>query len=398
MEKQICIECGSAQVNHNAEWWSNWFEHWSSTYLKPLEYLRRIVHPHIARLPWNSFAVLVLKIGVKVKLLQISENLFPSDNSRTMALWNAAQSRGINITRFSILSRPTEFSIARHGRRSQAYMSMPRPKGTPSDAYFWMDNKSEMQKKLMKDGIPVPKSFECKTEQQAIEAFRKINSRVIVKPTYGSRSRHTVVGISDEQELIRAFKIALLISPWVMVQEELPGMVHRILWIGNKVVAVMRREPAYVIGNGRQTIRELVEIENLNPARQGPIFHHLPADEEVAQELTKAGLNWDSILPIGAMAILNPKVSRGNGAVNVDVTEETHPVNMELFTKIGRYINDPLVGLDFIIRDIAKPWNEQLPCGVIECNALPYVDLHSYPFAGPVRDGAGALWDLIFPQ
>lgn len=398
MEKIGCIECGSAQVNHNSEWWSNWFEHWTSTYLKPLEYVRRVVHPAIARLPWNLLAIVVLKVGTAVKVFRISENLLPTDNSRTIALWNAAQLRDIKITRFSIFSRPTEFSIARHGKYAQAYMSMPRPKGPPSNAYFWMDNKSEMQKNFIKVGIPVPKSYECKTEQQAIEAFRKINSRVIVKPTYGSRSRHTIVGISTEQDLIKSFNIALQISPWVMVQEELPGMVHRILWVGNRVVAVMRREPAYVTGNGANTIKELVEIENGNPVRQGPIFHHLPTDQEATEELKKVGLDWSSISPAGKIVILNPKVSRGNGAINVDVTDDVHPANMNLFKKIGSFINDPLVGIDFIIQDITKPWSEQLPCGVIECNALPYVDLHSYPFSGSSRDGAGAVWDLIFPR
>jgi D-alanine-D-alanine ligase-like ATP-grasp enzyme len=398
MNESTCIDCGSAPVNHGSEWWSNWLEHWSNRYAYPLEYTRQLVQPAISFLPWNWLALLLLRTASYLRIIEISDQLLDTDSSRTKALWDSAQTRNIVVQRIKVFGRPSEISIARHRKHSQVFMSMPRPAGPPSHAYFWMDNKSVMHKRFIDAGIPVPKSFECRTLSQALQAFKQINSSVIVKPTYGSRSRHTIVGINTEQELEKAFGIAQQISPWVMVQEELSGMVHRILWVGNKVVAVMRREPAYVTGNGASSIKELVDLENKNPLRQGPIFHHLPTDAEASEELQRNGLAWDTVLPAGSAAILNPKVSRGNGAVNVDVTEQTHPENMKLFQKIGLFVNDPLVGVDFIIQDITRPWQEQIPCGVIECNALPYVDLHSYPYAGPVRDAAGALWEIVFPK
>lgn len=277
-------------------------------------------------------------------------------------------------------------------------MSMPRPFGRPTNAFYWMDNKSKMGIEFTKVNLPVPQSYECSSKEQAVQAFQKIKSSVIVKPTYGSRSRHTLVGISSEQDLVRAFGIAQQISPWVMVQQELPGMVHRVLWVGNKVVAVMRREPAYVTGDGQNTVKQLVELENKNSLRNGPIFHHLPTDQEALEQLEKYGMSWQTIPSKGQIVILNPKVSRGNGAVNVDVTSQTHPDNMKLFQDIGTFIGDPLVGLDFIIQDITQPWQNQLPCGVIECNAMPYIDLHSHPFSGSIQDGAGALWEIVFPE
>ena len=93
---------------------------------------------------------------------------------------------------------------------------------------------------------------------------------------------------------------------------------------------------------------------------------------------------------------LNQKVSRSYGATTSDMTPVTHPENVKLFEKIGRVLGDSLVGIDFIVNDISKPWTEQKRCGVIECNSLPFLDLHHYPFTGTPRDAAGALWDAVF--
>ena len=91
------------------------------------------------------------------------------------------------------------------------------------------------------------------------------------------------------------------------------------------------------------------------------------------------------------------KASRGLGGGATDVTDETHPDNIALLEKIAQVLDDPLVGVDFIIEDASKSWREQERCGVIECNSAPFIDLHLYPLKGKPRDTAGALWDLVYP-
>jgi hypothetical protein len=46
---------------------------------------------------------------------------------------------------------------------------------------------------------------------------------------------------------------------------------------------------------------------------------------------------------------------------------------------------------------MTRPHGEQQPCGVIECNSLPFIDLHHFPLYGNVVNAAGALWDSVFP-
>jgi glutathione synthase/RimK-type ligase-like ATP-grasp enzyme len=65
-----------------------------------------------------------------------------------------------------------------------------------------------------------------------------------------------------------------------------------------------------------------------------------------------------------------------------------------LFEKIARILHAPIVGIDFIIEDISRSWEEQEGCGVIECNGKPFFDNHHLPFEGKPQNIAEAIWDL----
>jgi cyanophycin synthetase len=312
-------------------------------------------------------------------------------------LYEAAKPRNIKLYHVFIFNFPTTIFVAEKDGRTMVYTHEPRPAGPPSPSLYWMDNKEIMLERFRAAGIPVPKGRAVKSEKEAIKAFEEIKGKVIVKPILGSRSRHTFIHIDTVQELVHAFHIAQQISPWVIVEQQLEGMVYRATVIGGKVVGVLRREPPHVIGDGTYTVKELIEQENKNPLRHGSIFHTLVVGPEAHTELKRQQLTLDSIPSAGQMVSLNQKVSRGEGASNSDVTDETHPDNIQLFEKIGQVLEDPLVGIDFIIPDMTNSWQEQ-DCGVIECNAMPFIDLHHYPLTGKPRDAAGALWDLVFPD
>ena len=78
---------------------------------------------------------------------------------------------------------------------------------------------------------------------------------------------------------------------------------------------------------------------------------------------------------------------------------------------VAKFLNDPLIGVDFIIEDITKSWREparnassitgaggEQHSGIIECNSLPFIDLHHYPLFGQPNNIAGKLWDLVLPE
>jgi cyanophycin synthetase len=235
------------------------------------------------------------------------------------------------------------------------------------------------------------------TERGALKLFRQLNHPVIAKPNLGSRSRHTTTHINTEAELLTAFRKALKLSPWVVIEEELSGFVFRITLIGGKLAGALRREPPFVTGDGVSTVRVLVDKENKNPGRHNGIFHEIGTGPDATAELTRQGLTWKSVPEKNRFVALDQKVGRGQGGSNTEMLPKVHPENVKLFEKLAKVLNDPLVGVDFIMQDIEKPWTEQKLCGAIECNSLPFLDLHHMPLYGEALDPSSALWDVVFP-
>jgi len=395
-QKKICPDCGPATVNHMAARTTIILGFLIGVITKPFgkieDAITGFLFPHL-----ESFLPYFFKILVFFRLAVITDHLEDDNIERTKCLWRAAEKRGIKMRQFRIFNRPTIIFIAEFGGQSIVFEGLPRPKGDSSAALTWMDNKAIMKKKFQAGGIPVARGGVAMTERAALKLFHSLNHPVITKPNLGSRSRHTTTHIMTEQELLRAFCKARKLSPWVVIEEELAGFVYRITLIGGKLAGALRREPPFVMGNGAATIRALVEKENKNPKRHEGIFHEIAMDTEADAELLRQGLTWNNIPEKGRFVTLNQKVGRGQGGSNTEMLSKVHPENVKLFEKLAKVLSDSLVGVDFIMQDVTRPWTEQNLCGAIECNSLPFLDLHHMPLYGETLDPSSALWDIVFP-
>lgn len=392
-----CPDCGPAPVNHAREKISVTLDWTTTTLLRPFETLARRAIGIIAPLRLERCIPYAFRTAAALGLGAVADYPGTNSSSRTRCLWESAIARGIACTEFRLRGKEEGLSTARFKNDFVVFDGLPRPRGAESASLTWMDNKGLMKKKFRAAGIPVPRGATCLTESGARKTFRSLNKPVVTKPVIGSRSRHTNTRIATEEALIRGFKVAKQISPGVVVEEELEGSVFRATVIGGKLVGVVRRDPPRVAGDGRHSVRELVSIENEHPLRRGPLFHEIPADARSRDTLIRQGFSWDDVPPAGAVIYFSEKTSRGIGGTTTELTDETHPENARLFERIAKVLDDPLVGIDFITNDIRAPWTAEPRAGVIECNSLPFIDLHHYPFAGTPRDAAGALWEIVFP-
>lgn len=389
--KKYCIDCGGSQVNHKivytsillgyiVEPWTNW--------------MAKLI-PESA---FDWMGPYLTKTLTFLKLGNITYLPKKDDSGRTRVLWEEAIKRGINMSEFRLFGIGHDIFVSEFNGDKRFFDVLPRPKIYNPKGLEWMDNKGEMKKHFEKAEIKVARGGVTHSIKSALKIFNSLDKPVITKPNLGSRSRHTTTHINTEAEFLVAFKKARQLSPWVMIEEELSGYVFRGTIIGEKFIAALRREPAYVIGDGMHNIRELIEIEDKNPLRQGPIFHQLKLDEEAIKELTNWKHTENTIPKKDEIITLGQKTSRAVGGGITDVTDIVHPDNIIMLEKIAKVLDDPLIGVDFIMNDVAVSWRDQPKSGVIECNSAPFIDLHHFPLVGKPHNVASALWDIVYPE
>jgi len=401
-EKPRCPDCAEYPVNHAVEWFASLIDSVTEPMFTPIDIAAQGIWRFWGKPTFGQFALPLFRVLAFFRLGTIQANIDERDSVRAKLVWAAAKARGITLYQFLARGRfdGMNLFVARAADgRVRAFEGLPRPQlGTPP-SLRWMDNKATLKKKFLAAGIPMAQGRGCLTFNQALVTFKHVGAPVITKPNLGSRGRHTTVHITDEEGLKKGFDSAKQLSPWVVVEQELQGDLFRILLVNGKPGGVLRREAAHIIGDGTSTIRALAEKENKNPRRQGPTFHQLPMDGDDARaELERQNYTWDSIPPKNAFVTLSSHISRFLGGSTTDFTDRVHPENTALFEYIGTVLDDSLVGVDFIIDDIARPWREQKLCGVVECNSLPNIQLHSDVLYGKSLDVAGMLFDLAFPK
>ena len=388
-----CKDCEPAQEIHWIAYLSvilGWVDHF---FFDMMEFFFKNTTEKISR----KITIPFLKLMIFLKLGHFSYEPDDKDTWRSKCFWEEAKKRGIKMYEFK-MGLLRDIFVAEYKDRTITFDGLPRPGIEESASLEWMDNKGTMKKKFLKEGLPVAKGGVAWNRWQALKIFNKITKPVITKPNLGSRSRHTTIHINTKEGLITGFRKAEKLSPLIIIEEELTGALFRGTLVGGKLVGIVRRDQPSVTGDGVRTLRELWEEENKRPERMGPIFHKIIIDKEAEIELARQNIKMEDVPPKGQVITFSQKTSRGCGGTTTEVTDITHPENIKMLEHLGAYLKDPLVGVDFIMEDITKSWQEVEHCGIIECNSLPFIDLHHYPLFGKPNNVAGKLWDLVMPE
>ena len=397
LKLSYCSECGEARVPHPLYKAQFYINPVMDALVRPLDRMTAALTRSFLRHDLDRYVLPICRTLARMRLGTLKDSLDPRDSIRTKSLFEGAAAAGVTLYEFRLFNFGEDgIFIARRGSMTLVFTTMPRPRLFRSPSLQWMDDKGILKPFLLAHSIPTAAGGVASTQRQARAIFDSIGPSVIVKPHKGTRGRHTTISIRTPEELAHAFAICKQISPYAIVEKELSGIVHRVTLIGGKPVAIIRRDYPHVIGDGVSTIEELLAKENTDPRRDDFAFYRIAHNERAEEALRKQSLAWSTIPAAGERVILNDKVSRLHGTVTVDVTDGVHPDNLELFERIGTVMGDPLIGVDFMIGDMARPWTEQPGCGLVECNAMPYIDLHHYVYEGKARNVAKALWEYVF--
>ena len=135
-----------------------------------------------------------------------------------------------------------------------------------------------------------------------------------------------------------------------LLEEQVAGKDLRIHIVQGKIVAACTRQPAFVLGNGVDTLENLIEQRRAVMHTQNPV-NFLEIDEATKSLLKKQNLTLSDI-PQKAQKVQLKYVSNiAQGGVPIDVTEEIHPMYQEWATALLEYFGISYMGLDFMTTD-----------------------------------------------
>ena len=177
-------------------------------------------------------------------------------------------------------------------------------------------------------GVPVSDGRPVTDADDAWAAAQEIGGAVVVKPQYGSQGRGVTTNLTTREQVVAAFNAAREETRWVMVERYAPGADYRLLVVGDRVVAAARREPAQVLGDGRSTIRQLVDAVNRDPRRgddHATVLSKIKLDSVSLNVLGEQGYTPDSIPEAGVQVIIRRNANLSTGGTAADVTDLVHP-------------------------------------------------------------------------
>ena len=246
-------------------------------------------------------------------------------------------------------------------------------------------------------GVPIPEGRVVSSPADAWDAAEDIGLPVAVKPTDANHARGVSLELTSREQVEAAYHVALAEGSEVMVERYIPGVEHRLLVVGNKLVAAARGETASVVGDGKSNIVELIESQINSDPRCGedesspiePVY--VEREPAVLLELKRQGFAPDSVPPLGKKVLI---IRYGNLAD--DVTDEVHPEVAEAATLAARVVGLDIAGIDIVAEDISRPLEAQRGA-IVEVNAGPGLLMHLKPARGKPRPVGQAIVDNLFP-
>lgn len=259
----------------------------------------------------------------------------------------------------------------------------------------------ELTKKILASGgLPVPRGVVATSLPEAWEAVKALCCPVVIKPVCGNQGKGVTLNVVREAEVERAFQIAAGHDKRVVVEEYVAGRQYRICVVNGKMAAAAERIPAYIVGDGMSSVKQLVDAINADPNRgddhERPLTK-IQMDAIAIMVLSRQGLTLQSVLPAGAVIYVRDSANLSTGGTAVDVTDIVHPENAFIAQRAAALIGLDVAGVDLVTEDIAKPI-AQNGGAIIEINAAPGIRMHHYPSAGKPRDVAAAIVDYLFPN
>jgi cyanophycin synthetase len=249
-------------------------------------------------------------------------------------------------------------------------------------------------------GVPVPEGMTVRSAEAAWHAAQGIGMPVVVKPDAGSQGRGVSVNLASAEAVRAAYDIAAEHSQNVLVEQYIAGQDFRLLVVNGEMVAAAQRDPAAIVGDGQQTVRQLVAALNQDPRRRpghSGALSQITVDDAVILVLQQQHLTLESVPESGQLVRLRDNANLSTGGTATDVTDDVHPSNARLAGLAAQILGLDVAGIDVVCQDIRRPLRAQR-AAIVEVNAAPGLRMHLHPTHGQGRDVGRPIVEMLYPQ
>ncbi|MEY8837655.1 hypothetical protein AB9K41_01305, partial [Cribrihabitans sp. XS_ASV171] len=220
-------------------------------------------------------------------------------------------------------------------------------------------------------------------------------------PVSGEGGKGVTTNITSEAQFDLAWeKVRPLAKFGILIEEFITGGDHRIVVIGDRVAAALRKWPLYLRGDGKSTIAQLIEIKRqerlLNAFTKKKKFE---ISRTVRQTMKELGLTDDSVIEAGRYVELDTVGNLATGGESEDIpVERIHPGFIEAAVKARKCMPGiEMCGIDLLAEDVTKSPEGQ-SWSVCELNMNADFGLNHFPVKGEPRDVAGMVVEHYFPK
>jgi GNAT-family acetyltransferase (TIGR03103 family) len=248
------------------------------------------------------------------------------------------------------------------------------------------DDKRVTRRIVETAGVRVPAQL-TGGDREEKAAFLAEHGAVVVKPARGEQGRGISVGLTKIDDVEAAIERARVVCPDVLLEQYFEGEDLRLIVIDYKVVAAAVRRPACVAGDGRKSIREMIEAQSRRRAAATGGESRIPIDAETERCVREAGFGLDDVLPEGAELQVRKTANLHTGGTIHDVTGETDRTLLDAAIAAARAIEIPVTGIDLVVKSPSLP-----DYVFIEANERPGLANHE------PQPTAERFVDLLFPH
>lgn len=242
---------------------------------------------------------------------------------------------------------------------------------------YWQKSKATAKALMTALGLPAPAHVLVQRKEEVASAVARVGFPCVVKPLDSGGGKGVTANIRSLTDAQIAYDAAYRQKQGpVMVEAHVMGDDHRLMVIDGHLVGVIRREPSFVVGDGRLSVSALV-AQLTRPRSSNMVrsryLRPIPIDDVLQRHLATQSLRLTDIPAPGQRISLRSNANLSTGGMCTDVTALCHPQVRQMAELLAKTSGLATLGIDYLTTDITKA-PSQTGSAFIEMNTTPGLD------------------------